>query len=1056
MDDFVTGTYIVCAIFFILSLGGLSNQLTAKRGNYLGIIAMTLAIIATFFADEFDYQFAIFFFMLVLGGLIGCAMALRVEMINMPQMVAALHSFVGLAATLVSFGHYLLHTDQDNLARIETNIGVFIGAVTFTGSVVAWGKLQGVIRSQPLIILGWGRHVINCLCIIACIAIAIVFGLTDNDETLTKFFLLLAISFIAGFLGWHLVMAIGGADMPVVVSMLNSYSGWATSASGFLLENELLIITGALVGSSGAILSYIMCKAMNRSFISVISGGFGQGTGSPSSAAKAQKGEQKPIDAKGMLNLLRDAKRIIIVPGYGMAVARCQHDVGTFADFLIKRGRRVEFCIHPVAGRLPGHMNVLLAEAEVDYGIVREMDEINKEFPETDIVMVIGANDIVNPDAQDDPNSPIAGMPVCEVWKAKNVIVFKRGGGTGYAGVENPLFLKPNTKMYFGNADKSMKEILNIMTMNETMFGEAKNSTSSDTGPESSDSEEEVEKFPEPKMTIGVPKEITPLEQRVAITPGTVKKFRKLGFRVVVEKGAGEGAKFSDEEYTEEGAEVASTEQVWACDIVLKVKKPDHHPVLNKHEDTLLQNTKLLVSYVYPANNKEWLENLASRYPNLTYLAMECVPRITKAQKLDSLSSMANIGGYRAVVEAFQYFRRCPKPMITAAGKLPPAEVLVIGAGVAGLSAIGYCKNLGCNVYAMDTRSAAKVDAESMGAKFLSVPIQEEGQVAGGYAKVMSEEYQKAQYQLTKRTVRKCDIVITTALIPGRPAPKLVDDECIKGMRPGSVVVDMAAEMGGNCAYTKANEVIVTENGVTIVGFTDLTSRMAPQSSELYANNLYNLLDEMGGAEKFNINMKDEIIAPMSVVHEGKMVWSPPKPLPPPKAPEAPKEISKEPEKPTKKPTKETPWWYMYVEFAFLAAICAGGFIGLAYSTYGDFMSLFMTFVLAVVIGYMVIWNVTPALHTPLMSVTNAISGIIVIGAMMLLDSNDGWIDEGSAVGAIAIFFASINIFGGFIVTDRMLSMFKTNAMPEPGLHHHNTLHHPHHHHHHTHQNEKP
>lgn len=1025
MEDFVTGAYIVCAVFFILSLACLSTQATSKRGNIFGVMAMALAIVATFFEDDFDQQYAIFFVMFLAGGLIGTAMALRVEMINMPQMVAALHSFVGLAATLVAFSHFLLHTDQENLAIIETNVGVFIGAVTFTGSIVAWGKLEGNIRSQPLIILGWGRHVINVVCIISCIIIAIIYGL--NDDTLTRFFLLLGNSFIAGFVGWHLVMAIGGADMPVVVSMLNSYSGWATSASGFLLENELLIITGALVGASGAILSYIMCRAMNRSFFSVISGGFGQGApGSGIPGPKAKEGVQTPIDCKGMIELVKNAKRIIIVPGYGMAVARCQHDVGTFADFLIKRGRKVEFCIHPVAGRLPGHMNVLLAEADVDYTIVKEMDEINKEYPETDLVLVIGANDIVNPDAQDDPNSVIAGMPVCEVWKAKSVVVFKRGGGTGYAGVDNPLFIKPNTRMYFGNADKSMKEILNAMTTQASQFGEATENLQHTDDEQSEDEAEKEESFPEPKMTVGIPKEIASLEQRVAMTPATVKKFRKLGFKVKVETGAGAHAKFSDADYVKEGADVVTTEEAWRSDIVLKVKKPEANSAINCHEDTLLANTRLLVSYVYPAQNKEWLENLASRYPQLTYLAMECVPRTTKAQKLDTLSSMANIGGYRAVVEAFQYFKRCPKPMITAAGKLPPAQVLVMGAGVAGLAAIGYCKNLGCIVYAMDTRSAARTDAESMGAQFVEVPIKEDGQTAGGYAREMSDEYKKAQYELTKKTAKKCDIIITTALIPGRPAPKLLGEDIISIMKSGSVIVDMAAEMGGNCAYTKANEVVVTDNGVTILGFTDLPSRMAPQSSELYANNLYNLLEEIGGAEKLKLDINDEIIGPMTVVDGGKMVWSPPKPA----VVKAPEPVKDKPA-PIIAKLEEKPSWYTWVEFFTFAVLFIGAFIGLAYSTYSSFMSLFSTFFLAANIGYLVIWNVTPALHTPLMSVTNAISGIIVIGAMLCLKSNDGWIDEGSAIGAIAIFFASINIWGGFIVTHRMLSMFKTQNAPE-------------------------
>ena len=818
-------------------------------------------------------------------------------------------------------------------------------------------------------------------------------------------------------------MAIGGADMPVVVSMLNSYSGWATSASGFLLENEVLIITGALVGSSGAILSYIMCRAMNRSFVSVIAGGFGQGT-STSLEQKPQEGTLQPIKLEPTVELIRNAKKIVIIPGYGMAAAKCQYNIAKLTDFLVKKNKKVQFCIHPVAGRLPGHMNVLLAEADVDYSLVKEMDEINEDFAKTDLVLVVGANDIVNPDALENPNSPIAGMPVCRAWEAKKVIVFKRGGGTGYAGIENPLFFKQNTLMFYGDAEKSIREILNSATELGDKFSSGSNA---------SDSDEQTivvenaapESFPEPVMTIGVPKEVFPLEKRVAVTPSSVKNFRKLGFSVHVETGAGASANYSDKQYEDAGAHIVSSSQVWLNDVVLKVRKLDADSQ-GKAEDENLARVKCLVSFVYPANNKEWLESLAYKYPDLSYLAMDCVPRITKAQKLDSLSSMANIGGYRAVMEAFQYFQKCPKPMMTAAGKLPPAQVLIIGAGVAGLSAIGYCKSLGCIVKAMDTRSAAKADAESMGAKFVEVQLKEEGSTATGYAKEMSAEYQKAQYELTKATAKSVDIIITTALIPGRPAPKLITEEIVNGMKPGSVIVDMAAEMGGNCALTQPGQVITTENGVTIIGFTDLVSRMAPQTSELYANNLYHLLDNLGGAANFKIRLEDEIVSSMCVVHNGKLTWSPSKPLPPVSA--KPVEKKTTPAEPVFVEDPEN-YWYNKIDFVLIACILIGTGIGISYATYDSFMNLILTFVLAIFIGYMVIWNVTPALHTPLMSVTNAISGIIVIGAMLCLEGNDGeTFDEGSVLGMLAVFFASINIWGGFIVTYKMLIMFKTQA----------------------------
>lgn len=401
---------------------------------------------------------------------------------------------------------------------------------------------------------------------------------------------------------------------------------------------------------------------------------------------------------------------------------------------------------------------------------------------------------------------------------------------------------------------------------------------------------------------------------------------------------------------------------------------------------------------------------------------MDCVPRTTKAQKLDSLSSMANIAGYRAVIEAFQHFKRCPKPMVTAAGKLPPAEVLVIGAGVAGLSAIGYCRSLGCIVRAMDTRPAAREDAESMGAEFLAVNSQEDGTGAGGYAKEMSEEFQAAQRQLTFKAARRSDIVITTALVPGKPAPKLLTDEVVWAMKNGSVIVDMAAEMGGNCSLTTAGQVIVTQNGVTVVGLTDLVSRMAPQASELYANNMWNLLEEMGGGKDFKVDLEHEVIKRIAIVHGGRFFWNKPEIAPPPAA--KAKTLEQHPLH-TKPKSRSC---FRKVEWPFVTIILVCVFLGLRYSTSTEFLDLFFIFILAIFIGYMVIWDVAPALHTPLMSVTNAISGIIIIGAMMTLQPNEGFLDEGSTIGLVAVFFASINIWGGFIVTQRMLSMFKSSS----------------------------
>ncbi|MFH4436195.1 Re/Si-specific NAD(P)(+) transhydrogenase subunit beta [Vibrio diabolicus] len=450
----VQAAYIVAALFFIMSLAGLSKQESARNGNYYGIAGMTIALIATIFSPDAQ-GFGWIIIAMAIGGAIGIFYAKKVEMTEMPELVAILHSFVGLAAVLVGYNSYLDAPEAATHAEhvihlVEVFLGVFIGAVTFTGSIVAFGKLRGVISSSPLNLPH--KHKMNLAAVVISTLLMIYFVKADGSM-----FALIVMTLIAFAFGYHLVASIGGADMPVVVSMLNSYSGWAAAAAGFMLANDLLIVTGALVGSSGAILSYIMCKAMNRSFISVIAGGFGQEI---VISGDEEQGEHRETTAEEVAEMLKNSKSVIITPGYGMAVAQAQYPVHEITDVLRSKGIEVRFGIHPVAGRLPGHMNVLLAEAKVPYDIVLEMDEINDDFPETDTVLVIGANDTVNPAALEDPNSPIAGMPVLEVWNAKNVVVFKRSMNTGYAGVQNPLFFKENTSMLFGDAKVKTSEIL--------------------------------------------------------------------------------------------------------------------------------------------------------------------------------------------------------------------------------------------------------------------------------------------------------------------------------------------------------------------------------------------------------------------------------------------------------------------------------------------------------------------------------------------------------------------------------------------------------------------
>ena len=453
----LTASYLAAGALFILSLNGLSHQESSRRGNLFGMLGMAIAVVATILSGQVG-GFEKLFPAMIIGGLIGAFVASRVEMTQMPELVAILHSFVGLAAVLVGVSSYLdpnahFAGVEKVIHDVEVYVGVFIGAITFTGSVIAFGKLKGIISSKPLMLPG--RHWMNLVALLACVYFGYVF--LGSDSHTAGLVPLLIMTVIAFVIGVHLIMAIGGADMPVVVSMLNSYSGWAAAATGFMLGNTALIIVGSLVGSSGAILSYIMCRAMNRKFLSVILGGFGTSSGT---SVSAEEGEVTSTTAEEVAALLKDASAVIFVPGYGMAVAQAQQTVSEITKKLRAKGVKVRFGIHPVAGRLPGHMNVLLAEARVPYDIVLEMDELNEDFPDTDVSLVIGANDIVNPSAQTDPNSPIAGMPVLEVWKAKTCVVLKRSMASGYAGVDNPLFFHDTTEMLFGDAKESMNAVL--------------------------------------------------------------------------------------------------------------------------------------------------------------------------------------------------------------------------------------------------------------------------------------------------------------------------------------------------------------------------------------------------------------------------------------------------------------------------------------------------------------------------------------------------------------------------------------------------------------------
>ncbi|ESS29719.1 transhydrogenase [Toxoplasma gondii VEG] len=1012
--------YLFSAICFILSLRGLSTPETAKRGNILGMTGMGAAILITFSTEGFGGHYAAFFLTIAPPAIVGVYIAQSVSMVQMPQLVALFHSFVGLAAVLVGISsfHAGLGESGTNATRaVETAVGEFVAAVTFTGSLVAAAKLHELMDPKSLKIPG--RHAINAMTVAAVAVVGITFCATA--DTTTKIICLYTLITLSLWLGFHLVASIGGADMPVVISMLNSYSGFATAASGFMLDNNLLIIAGSLIGSSGAILSYIMCRGMNRDLWSVVLGGWED---APAEGVPGVEGVVREISPDSVAEEVLLAKKVLIVPGYGMAVSRCQSDVADIAQILASRGVEVEFGIHPVAGRMPGHMNVLLAEANVSYRSVKEMSEVNKQMLEYDVVIVVGANDTVNP-ASLEPGTKIYGMPVIEVWKAKRVIVLKRSLAPGYAAIDNPLFFLDNTRMLFGNAKDTTTAIFACLSQRAAFVGKSAVFLDLEGGAralEEGRRETPPTTWPSPKRTVGVLKDSngrgTPL---VSLAPRFVKRLRKQAFRVIVESGAGAEANFSDDDYVKAGAEIMPNADtvISRSDVILKVSVPSEELIRR------IPRGKILISHVFPGQNAPLLELMASQ--GLTALAVDEVPRITRAQNVDVKSSMQGLQGYRAVLEAFNALPRLSKTSITAAGRVDAARVLVLGAGVAGLQAISTAHGLQAEVFAYDVRAATREEVESCGGTFLSVELEEEGEVEGGYAREMGEAYEMAQKQMLSRVVPNVDVIICTAAIHGKPSPKLISNDMLATMRPGSVVIDLATEFGDRRSNWGGNvEGSPTDgetqiHGVTIIGRSRIETQMPTQASELFSMNMSNLLEELGGGENFRIDLTNEVIKGLCCVHEGRVSWAPPEPLP--RRPPTPSPRSS----PRLVPPKEVSLLDQLVTsdaFFAMSLVCTAAFAGLLGVTLKALeLQQFTLLALSLIVGYYSVWSVTPALHTPLMSVTNALSGVIIIGSMLEYGPSA---TSASAICALcATSFSSLNIAGGFYVTQRMMQMFQ-------------------------------
>jgi len=1015
---------LTSALGFMGSLNGLSSHESASRGNFMGMVAMAGGIYAVFCTPGVNLGALRFAAAFVPGAVVGLLAAFNVSMEEMPEMVAVCHSFVGLAAALVGAANYC-GTDVLTLGKaLETFVGISVGSVTFTGSLVAAGKLHGILPGSSVISPFRKVHLLGTVFFLVGGGTLFCY----NPAGAVAVASLVMNGLVSGKLGWDIVMGVGGADMPIVVSMLNSLSGVATSAAGFALNNELMITTGALVTSSGAILSGIMCRGINRSPWNVVLGGFGVAEGT----MVASPGQVLPVTevtADALVTHLIQARRVVIVPGYGMAVARCQQRLGDIAALLSQHGVHVRFAVHPVAGRLPGHMNVLLAEANVAYDTVQEMDEVNPRMSDVDVCIVVGANDIVNPDTKSNPNSSIFGMPALEVWNAKKVVVLKRSMATGYSGVENPLFHLENTMMLFGDAKTSADRIYTALDQRQTEIA-------GQSGGESTDNEVielmAEDDYPEAVGIIGVVVETAAGESRVALVPEGVPKLRELGFSILLQKGAGLKAGICDEAYSRlGGVHVVQTavEVFQKAHVVLKVGEP------TMEEASMAEPNQVIVGCFRKQDSAPLLQEVAQRHATL--INMACIPRISRAQTLDVLTSMANIAGYRCVIDAFNRLPRFSRTAVTASGKLPPAKVFIIGVGVAGLSAIATAHSLGAKVYATDVRMAAREQVESMGAEFVMVKESTLGEGVGGYATEVSQNFQESQRRLYTKYVAEADVVITTAMLPHAPAPVLITRSMVGSMRSGSIIVDLAAAGGGNCELTRKDEVVTDQqSGVVIVGTTNYPSQMPAQSSSLLSNNMVALLKMMANSGQAVVDLGDVALRASCAAHQGHILPPPP----PPPAAEGPS-----PTRPAGAdgPTAEAlqdqlegldegqfgQVFRPVVVFirenrGDLAAALGWGVMAVLGCQLPPSEVMYVGYyVLSLLIGQFTVASVTPALHTPLISVTNAISGIIVVGGM--LQMTGPLLSAKVACAMLSVFFSSVNVVGGFAVTQRMLQMFK-------------------------------
>eukprot|EP00040_Diaphanoeca_grandis_P024415 m.134137 g.134137 ORF g.134137 m.134137 type:complete len:1210 (+) comp29722_c0_seq1:135-3764(+) len=1114
-QEWLAVLYVVATVLFIMSLRGLGHESTAKVGTVYGIIGMAIAVGGTLGSEMVRAEaYWILPIAIVPASICGIIYAYTVETDRLPELVGLFNAFGGLAAALEGLAIYVdryarasIYTG-DMLSKVDLGIqllvaflSVIIGMMTFAGSLIAVMKLtpRGAffhIDSKPKTFPG--RNLLMIVLALGIVADCVVIywidypfscsytrvngtagfehlECTKADDATIGVALMIVLAFLSALIATLNTLGVSGSDMAVVIAVLNSGSGWGGVAAGFMISNELLLVTGAFVGASGAILALVMCEAMNLDVLRVL--GL-----KPPKVQKARDPNAKEIiypdpivvNVAQTANFLREAQDIIISPGYGMAAAGAQVVVGQLVDNLRRMGKRVRFAIHPVAGRLPGHMNILLAEANVPYDIVMSMEDINDQFKSADLAICVGAWDTVNPEAAEDPESPVFGMPMCRVWEAKHCIVNKRSlpkqgqTGGGFSGARNTLPYKESTRMFLGSAKDVFTELNNVISaeVDSSMTTGGKVITKAAAVPTLT--LEEIKALPT-CLKVVIPCESEPDENRCAVTPASAIQLRQMGFDVYAEAGVGERANIGDAALAKAGVTLMTdVARLYAmADICFKVNPPTTRGDNNIHELEMVPEKSTFISFVGHLDRMEtetsrkteaMLDVMMARDRNLTLLGMQFLPRISRAQKSDALSTFAKLAGHRATLEASVTFGRVMAGEISAAGKNPPAIMFVAGCGVAGLEAVAFGKKLGAIVRATDVRMDCVEQVASVGGEFVHPDMEAlaKGSSEGGYAKPdFSPEGQAKSKAMYAEQCPQCDIIITTAAIPGRPAPVLITAEMVASMKPGSVIVDIA---NGNCVLTRKGEKFRTENGVTIVGYTDYPSRMALQASTFYSNNLVNLVMDMCAhfvnnkatyetpmAKGFWVNMEitreqsdtthpsyskgsyatgDDILAGMVLTKDGKLDY----PKPPPKSLSVAPVGRKTSTSSVPANTKPRNPWPMRI---FTLVVAFGVIAVLAIVIAPDspfFVGNVMIFVLASVLGYLLVMSVKPSLHTPLMSMSNAISGIVILGGMMqvqgeYLNNNRG--NATQVLGAIAAGVASINVAGGFAVTFRMLAMFK-------------------------------